>query len=426
MSALLSYEMLFISYFARQRRRPIGLSDAGGKVLPVQQFRGVRIFIFATLFSFYTITFTPFRSFCVESAAEQLRNTAAAPLLPNPIANKWKLNKTIRLVKGADCASLPSGEIGLEYGLSSISISSYAHDKDTFIVEGYTLGFPSNAYGFFTFLQSQSVPGSHQLWAERHVIQIYRERGTAPVNAEFLEALKKTIAGENPTLPPLIRHLPQTGKRKGSELYTVGPKALAKHLRFGAMKGAISFEGGTEAVIAEYQHAEATLGLLLLEFHTPQLATDGHARIDSFRAKLTEPELSQTVVKRVGNYVAVINPVKDITIADSILGEIKYTAVVHWEGKKYSAIPLEYRPPDTAALEEASETAAILLRTFYWIGLMIALAAIFGVVAGSSFFYWRRYQRRKAGIDDLFADPSGTIRLNLDDETEKAERKLLN
>jgi hypothetical protein len=352
--------------------------------------------------------------------------TEALPPLPTTVANKWKMSKPVRILKGKECETLTDGEIGLEYGLNSATLANYTNGKDEYLVEIFAMKFPSGAYGFFTFLQSKADKGQRHFWSGHRLIRIRFKRGTPSISTEFFENLTKEFEGRDSVLPPLTQHLPKLSKMAEREIYLVGPKALASHPHFGFLKDIVNFEGGTEAIMSEYGQAETPLGILLLEFHTPQLATDGYTKLDVFKASLSEPALSQIIIKRIGNYVAIATPVKDAKTADSILGEIKYTAVVHWEGKTYNAIPLEYRPPDAAALEEASETALVLLRTFYWIGLMMALAAIFGVCAGSGFFYWRRYQRRKAGFDNLFSDAGGTIRLNLDNESEKEERKLLN
>ncbi len=394
--------------------------------MSVQKFQGVRRLLFVALCVSAPLlqAFAPVASFCAEPTTQQGSATETTTQLPPIVANKWKATGGIRSLTGKDCESLPDGEIGLEYGLNKVTISKYTDGKDHYLVERFELRFPSSAYGFFTFLQSRGTKNQRQFWSGRQLIRIRRERGSAPVSAGFFEGISKAFENSSTALPPLSSHLPKTNRVAEGELYIVGPKALANHPHFGFLKEAVKFEGGTEAVVAEYHQPEMTFGLLLLEFHTPQLATDGIAKLESLKAALAEPARAQTIIKRIGNYVAIANPVKDAKTADTVLGEIKYTAVVHWEGKTYSAIPLEYRPPDAAALEEASETALILLRTFYWIGLMIALAAVFGVFAGSSFFYWRRYQRRKAGLDDLFSDGGGTIRLNLEDEPEK--QKLLN
>lgn len=388
-----------------------------------QHFQRVRRLIFAALC--VVQAFTPFTSFSAEPTSQQTERSGGSQQLPTVVADKWKSKGAIRVLKGKECEAFPDGEIGLEYGLISTTISHYTDGKDNYSVELFELRYPSGAYGFFTYLQTRGATNQRQFWAGREVIRIRNFRDNKSISSVFFEGLANTFEKENGPLPPLTKHLPQTNKLPGKEHYLVGTKALAAHPTLSFLKEYVNFEGGTEGVAAEYQQAESPLNLLLLEFHTPQLATDGFAKLDALKTSVPQSGQPQTIIKRIGNYVVIANPVKDIKAAESILGEIKYTASVHWEGKSYRAIPLEYRPPDPAALEEASETALILLRTFYWIGLMIALAGIFGVGAGSSFFYWRRYQRKKAGLDDLFSDASGSIRLNLDNESEKTETKLL-
>ncbi|MEP7269891.1 MAG: hypothetical protein ABI882_00210, partial [Acidobacteriota bacterium] len=81
----------------------------------------------------------------------------------------------------------------------------------------------------------------------------------------------------------------------------------------------------------------------------------------------------------------------------------------------FTSIPFQYRPPDPAAIEEMRDTATVLLRTFYGIGLMIVASIILGVFAGWTVFYWRKQKRRRLGKDDYFSDAGDTIRLNLDD-----------
>jgi hypothetical protein len=45
--------------------------------------------------------------------------------------------------------------------------------------------------------------------------------------------------------------------------------------------------------------------------------------------------------------------------------------------------------------------------------LLSALLA--GFAAGLSLFQWKRYRRRKLGLDNVFSDAGGSLRLNLDD-----------
>jgi hypothetical protein len=76
---------------------------------------------------------------------------------------------------------------------------------------------------------------------------------------------------------------------------------------------------------------------------------------------------------------------------------------------------LTFRQPDQSAVEEASKTIGVFIRSFYWIGTMLLSSITVGFLVGAGLFYWKRHRRRKLGIDDLFGDTGATVRLHLDD-----------
>jgi hypothetical protein len=129
----------------------------------------------------------------------------------------------------------------------------------------------------------------------------------------------------------------------------------------------------------------------------------------------TEEEKGRRILKRVGNYIVEAIVDGDSSLAAAIVNQVKYEQTVYWEGKKFSDIPLAYRPPDQYAMEEMSETATVLIQTFYAIGFMLASSVVLGVFAGWAVFYWRRQRRRRLGMDNLFSDAGETVRLNLDE-----------
>jgi hypothetical protein len=88
---------------------------------------------------------------------------------------------------------------------------------------------------------------------------------------------------------------------------------------------------------------------------------------------------------------------------------------VSWEGKDASSIPVRFRPPDPVALREAIQTGQFIIAAFYWIGVLVVGAVATGIFVGGAFFYWRRAQRRKLGLDEAFSDAGGMTRLNLDE-----------
>jgi hypothetical protein len=101
--------------------------------------------------------------------------------------------------------------------------------------------------------------------------------------------------------------------------------------------------------------------------------------------------------------------------AQNIAGQIKYQKKIYWEGGKFTDIPLEYRPPDPLVTEDLNRTVKTMIRSFYWTGIVVLSALLVGFAAGFSLFQWKRYRRRKLGLDNMFSDAGGSIRLNLDD-----------
>jgi hypothetical protein len=195
----------------------------------------------------------------------------------------------------------------------------------------------------------------------------------------------------------------------------IGPLALAQVKEFADFKDMVNFSGGTHAVIANYNNAGGNLSLIIVEYHTPQLATDGYSQFQNYFGTISAQEKNSRLLRRIGNYVVTAINVQDMLGAENIIAQIKYSPKVYWEGKKITDLPIQFRPPDPLAIEEASQTASMIIRTFYWIGIMILGAIVIGFITGGSFFYWKRYRRRKLGIDDIFSDAGGTVRLNLDD-----------
>jgi len=134
------------------------------------------------------------------------------------------------------------------------------------------------------------------------------------------------------------------------------------------------------------------------------LASDGYASLEAAINAQPDPARKLTWLKRVGNYAVVSTGTAEQAVAEQLTSEIQYTPKVTWAGDKFTSIPLAVRPPDPAAIEEAMQTASILLRTFYWIGIMFLVAIFLGLIAGSSFFYWRRSRKIEDGPNALFFD----------------------
>jgi hypothetical protein len=343
-----------------------------------------------------------------------------AEVLPDRLGENWRAAGEPRRLSSERFAVVDDSDVYLEYGLQAVITRSYTNGKDRIRVEAFEVRYPSGAHGLFTFNRGSLPPGRQEFHLGRYVVSLSREQEAASGEAaqfdpQLIEALSQQLSEGPVELSPLPAHLPERNKIAESEKYLVGPAALARLAPFSDLKGVISFTGGAEAATAEYDNGGGRMSLIIIEYYTPQLASTGFAQLNGFFGALSPQEKERRLIKRVGNYVVEAVNVRDAAAAEAILGEIKYTARVYWQGKKFTSIPLPFRPPDPMVLEEARRTAQFLVTVFYAVGLMLICAAVIGITSGGAIFYWRRYRRRKLGLEDAFSDAGGTIRLNLDD-----------
>ncbi len=328
--------------------------------------------------------------------------------LPDKLGDGWQAPGPAQMFSGAEAKRLEQGEVGLEYELQSGVRRSYAKGKERLLVELFEMRFSSGAYGFYTFNRLLATAHQQQFCAGRYVIRLRGVKLTEVSATELLRELPPFSNGKA-ELPPLVDHLPKAARVAASEFYVTGAQALAQDKRFGFLSPAVRFDNtGVEAAAALYQANQPanqlSIGIIIFEFQTPQLASDGYASLEAAINAQPDPARRQTWLKRVGNYAVVTTGTTEQAVAEQLTSEIQYTPKVTWAGDKFTSIPLAVRPPDPAAIEEAMQTASILLRTFYWIGIMLLIAIFLGLLAGSSFFYWRRSRKIEDGPNVLFFD----------------------
>src|SRR5262249_24307821 len=136
------------------------------------------------------------------------------------------------------------------------------------------------------------------------------------------------IGGEG-QLPSLPLHLPERDKIAESEKYIIGPIALTKLKSFCELKDVINFDGGVEAVVTDYRNGNGQMNLILVEYKTPQMASDNYARFQGYFNTLPQIEKDRRILKRVGNYVVIAVNIQDMPAAQNIVGQIKYETKIY-------------------------------------------------------------------------------------------------
>jgi hypothetical protein len=336
-------------------------------------------------------------------------------LLPDRLGQKWRAVSQARILDEQRLSGLPDADVHGEYGLRRVVSRVYTDGRVESSVEVFELNLIPSAYGLFTFNRGELPPNIREFHEGRYVVRVSRRGGDADSDQRIFEAIKPNLIGGEGELPSLPLHLPEADRIAGSEKYIIGPAALARLKNFSGLKDVIGFGSGAEVTTADYRNGGGQMNLIIVEYFTPQSATDGHARIQDHFNALPQPEKDRLVIKRIGNYVAAMSNIQDMPAAQNIVGQIKYEKKIYWAGRKFTDIPLDFRPPDPLVVEDTIRTVRVLVRSFYWTGITILSGLLLGLVAGVLLFQWKRYRRRKLGLDDMFSDAGGTLRLNLDD-----------
>lgn len=229
---------------------------------------------------------------------------------------------------------------------------------------------------------------------------------------QFGQTLAETLDQGAGEIPVLVKHLPEWPSVQDRALYILNSDELRSVFTNQSVLEAVSFEGGTEAAIADYQGAK----LVLVEFKTPQLATDNDARIAVQIQELrNQGQPLPTAYRRVGNYSVFVFDALNEQAANQLIDQVKYEQVVQWLGTN----PYLY---EKATREFTNTTLGVFVAVVQASGLAVIGSLALGVLLGAFLFRLRRKQQR---LTHAYSDAGGMLRLNIDNLTGRDPSRLI-
>jgi hypothetical protein len=210
-------------------------------------------------------------------------------------------------------------------------------------------------------------------------------------------------ANSDDNIPVLVKHLPAWETVQKQAKYVVTLDELKRAVPDQPVLDAVSFEGGTEAVTANYGQSQ----LAIVEFSTPQFSVDNDqliaAKIQELKAQ-SQP--TPTGYRRVGNYSVFVFHGTDEASANQLIDQVQYQKTVQWLGEDpHLYLKLQRYFTETSA----GVLVAVLKSSGLSLVACLAIGGLFGFLL---------FRQRRAQSAATYSDAGGSVRLNLDQLTD--------
>jgi hypothetical protein len=260
--------------------------------------------------------------------------------------------------------------------------------------------------GFVTDKEIAFVRGTHFV-----AFRPYKPLDTATRDGLVAELSERFEPGAN-DIPALIRHLPNPEEAQKNAVYLHNFFDLSLLNAQQPMLQVVDALRNADAVAASYGPSK----LVIVEFNTPQQATDNDKKIIAAIQDLwKQGRPAPTAYRRVGNYSVFVFDAPDEQTARQLIDQVQYEQVVQWLGEN----PYIYKEAEKRYI---NTTLGVLVAVIKASGYVLLLCLGLGGMLGGLLFSYRRAQQK--GLE-AFSDAGGMLRLNLDDLTAESNPSRL-
>jgi hypothetical protein len=368
---------------------------------------------------------TPFL-FAVCFAAFAAESPAPA-VLPAQFAG-WHLKDAITKSTDPAVADEANAPVLQEYGFQRLEKAAYTReDGRSLAIKAAVFSDTSGAYGAFTYYktpvmlnekiggQASSLNNRVLFYHGNILVDAVFDKLSVMSAAELRElaGLLPAPAGNARNLPPLPTYLPKQSYQKNTAKYILGPITLD---RVGSPLPTpmVDFKSGAEVVIARYAAKAGDSTLMLIEYPTPQIATEKLRQIDAAHQASPQPQPGGAPIldigpffdRRTGPIIVVAAGPLSLSEANALLASVSYEADVTWNENTYAS--------------KKDNLANLLFNVIILCGILIGLALVAGLAFGGF-----RILMKRIFPDRVFdrSDDLEIISLHLNESLEQASRR---
>lgn len=244
-----------------------------------------------------------------------------------------------------------------------------------------------------------------------HFVRVTSVNGNSADLNEIAQSVNENLNKGSGDIPVLIKHLPNPEAGQKNAVYLNSFSDLSQLGLQQPVLSAIESLKNADAVLATYGPSK----VLIVEFHTPQLASDNDQRIIARIQELWRlGQPAPTAYRRVGNYSVFVFDAPDEQTAKQLIDQVKYEQVVQWLGENPNILK-------EAERRYLNTTLGVLIAVLKASGYTLVACLGMGGLVGGLLFSYRRAQQK--GV--AFSDAGGMLRLNLDELTVETDPSRL-
>jgi hypothetical protein len=265
--------------------------------------------------------------------------------------------------------------------------------------EGVEIGNAFGTAGFSTGDQISFFKGNYFV-----IVTTYKGRYKSPELTALAQEIADGLDKGDGEIPVLLKHLPNPDEAQKNAVFLNSFNTLTSLAPQQAVLTAIQGDGNADAAFATVGSSK----VLLVEFNTPQLATDNDQRIITRIHELWDSgQLAPTAYRRVGNYSVFVFDAPDAQTANQLIDQVKYEQVVSWLGENPNILR-------DAEQRYVNTTLGVLVAVLKASGYAALACLGIGGLLGAALFTYRRSQQKAV---TAYSDAGGMLRLNLDEMT---------